>query len=253
MKFKVLTILSLIIVSYCASAQSDLIFKSGFEFVPRMNDTGITWAGRYPSGNNPTCTSIPTVLPQDCHTGRDATDDDPTDGHAGFSFTKLDASGVPLVDQSVSYGVTPWACVQDNVTGLVWEVKTISPGIHNKDNTYQWGGHTAIGRYHPNRKGSYYYPSWDELVQGSITDSLCGFNNWRVPTVGELYSIVNYDIFNPTIDSDYFPNTASSWFWSSSPVAGLDLAAWGIYFDKGNDNFINRDGNYRVRLVRSGQ
>ena len=234
-------------------AQTDLIFKASFEFVSRLNDTGITWAGEYPSGNNADCTSSTISSPQDCNTGRDAIHNDGSDGHAGFSFTKLDANGVPLADQSVDYQTTPWACVRDNVTGLVWEVKTTTAGIHNKDNTYKWGGITAIGLGHPNAQGTYYDPSWNELVQGSNDDILCGFNDWRVPTVAEFSSIANKGTFNPAIDTNYFPNTASSRFWSSSPVADIDDEAWTIAFDYGYDAYGFRDGDYRVRIVRSGQ
>ena len=255
MKFKTLSITTILLFSNLGIAQTDLIFKSGMEYpmVP-LNDTGITWAGESSSGNNTDCTSTTITSPQDCNTGRDFTHNDPTDGHAGFSFTKLDANGTPLADQSVDYATTPWACVQDNVTGLVWEVKTTTAGIHNKDNTYQWGGDTAIGKGHPNAQGTYYDPSWNELVQGSNAgNGLCGFNNWRVSTVAELSSIVNKGTFNPAIDTDYFPNTASSWFWSSSPVANDPIIAWGIYFYDGYDYGVYRDFNGRVRLVRSGQ
>ncbi|MCP3952026.1 MAG: hypothetical protein GY697_07375, partial [Desulfobacterales bacterium] len=86
-----------------------------------LNDTGIDWGGEYTSGNNSDCTS--NTVPQDCDQGRDASNNNNSDGHAGFSFTKLDANGNPLVDQSIDYATTPWSCVKDNVTGLVWEVK----------------------------------------------------------------------------------------------------------------------------------
>ena len=78
-----------------------------------LNDTGITWGADYPSGNNSDCMSTIGV-PQDCDQGRDA---DPSagdlDGHAGFIFTAIDAGGNPT---------TPGdhACVQDEVTGLMW-------------------------------------------------------------------------------------------------------------------------------------
>lgn len=146
--------------------------------------------------------------------------------------------------------------MKDNVTGLVWEVKTTSEGIYNIDITYQWGGLTAIGRDHPERHGDYYDPSWNDLVQGSNNASLCGFDNWRVPTVSELSSIFNKGTFAPSIDSNYFPNTVSSWFWTSSPAAGNtsiqgEGLAWLVNFYDGRDSFIFRDYDYRVRLVRS--
>lgn len=47
MKFITLTLS--IIISNCAMAQSDLIFKAGFEYpMQKLNDTGITWAREYP-------------------------------------------------------------------------------------------------------------------------------------------------------------------------------------------------------------
>ena len=95
-----------------------------------LNDTGITWSGNYASGNNTECIASTTpdgdnvVAAQDCSHGRDATHNDDSDGHAGFSYTKLDSNGVPLANQNADYATTPWACVRDNVTGLIWEVKT---------------------------------------------------------------------------------------------------------------------------------
>ncbi|KAA3639932.1 MAG: DUF1566 domain-containing protein [Proteobacteria bacterium] len=250
MKSKLLTILLTAIFSPVI-AQTNLIFKSGFEFEPKLNDTGITWAGEYPSGSNVDCSNSIITSPQDCSTGRDIAHNDPTDGHAGFSFTKLDIAGVPLEDQSVDYQTTPWACVKDNITGLVWEIKTTT-GIHNKDNTYRWGGITALGRDHPNSQGTY-YDDWNDLVQGSNDEALCGFDDWRVPTVSELSSIANKGTFNPAIDTSYFPNTASSRFWSSSPATKYLGFAWVLSFDSGFDGSAFRYYDHRVRLVHSVQ
>lgn len=252
MKSKNLILLSILVFTNLSIAQTDIIFYSGFERLIKLNDTGITWSGEYPSGNSQFCDNL--TMKQDCNVGRDVTDYDPNDGHAGFSFTKLDAVGNPLEDQSVDYATTPWACVRDNVTGLVWEVKTTTAGIHHKDNTYQWGGLTALGHDHPDRQGTYFVPSWNELVEGSNNGTLCGFTNWRVPTVAELSSIVNKGTYNPSIDTNYFPNTPpSSWFWSSSPLPSYDRIAWFVNFNYGNISSNNRDLNSRVRLVRSGQ
>ncbi|MCI5122210.1 MAG: hypothetical protein D3908_13665, partial [Candidatus Electrothrix sp. AUS4] len=109
-----------------------------------LNDTGITWSGNYKSGNNEICISSSTpdgdnvVAAQDCSHGRDTTDNDDSDGHAGFSYTKLDSDGQPLDDQKAAYATTPWACVKDKVTGLIWEVKTDDSGLHDKDDRYTW-------------------------------------------------------------------------------------------------------------------
>jgi hypothetical protein len=208
-----------------------------------LNDTGIDWGGDYPSGNNATCTSN-VAAPQDCHEGRDATHHDDADGHAGFSFTKLDADGNPL-----PVGATVWSCVRDNVTGLTWEVKTDDGGIHDKDNSYRWGGKTAEG------DGTWgtYYDDWDSLVDGSNAEELCGFADWRVPTINELENLASRDRYSPAIDTDYFPNTRASYYWSSSPYASYSGGAWVVNFNSGHSYYVPRyDGRY-VRLVRSGE
>jgi len=50
-----------------------------------------------------------------------------------LSYTKQDAEGNDLPDSA-----TEWVMVKDNVTGLIWEVKTDDGSIHDKDNEYTW-------------------------------------------------------------------------------------------------------------------
>lgn len=222
-----------------------------------LNDTGLTWGVRYDPFlswglvGDPMCGSNISGQ-QDCRYGRDAIYNDNRDGHAGFSFTKLDAKG-----QSLPASATNWSCVRDNVTGLVWEVKTNDGSIHDKDNTYRWGGKTARGSGYGT-----YYNDWNSLVDGSNNQRLCGFSNWRLPTRVELQSIVLHEgetmdgsLTFQRIDTDFFPYMYHYWsdFWSASPVAKSSDAAWYVNF---NDGFVS--GDYRskkffVLLVRSSK
>lgn len=211
----------------------------------KLNDTGITWGGDYPSGNNATCTSN-IGAPQDCHHGRDATHNDPSDGHAGFSYTKLDGNG-----NSLPASAANWSCVRDNVTGLVWEGKTDDGTIHDKDNTYRWGGKTALGSGYGT-----YYSDWNSLVNGSNNEKLCGFSDWRVPTRQELIGLNHYGRVTPAIDTAFFPNTPASAFWSASPYGNDSYYAWYVHFNGGGANYQSSGGRGyygHVRLVRSGQ
>ncbi len=57
-----------------------------------------------------------------------------------MSYTKLDNNGEALPKKSTQ----PWVMVRDNVTGLIWEVKTDLDGTpdysnpHDADNVYIW-------------------------------------------------------------------------------------------------------------------
>ena len=213
-----------------------------------LNDTGIDWGGDYESGNNADCSSNFSA-PQDCHQGRDNDTNNDSDGYAGFSLTKLDSAG-----NALEASAAEWSCVQDNVTGLIWEVKINNGLERDKDNTYQWGGYTAMGRdLFEGEDDDGYYDDWNALVDTAKVNQLCGFTDWRVPNIEELRSIVDYSHASLNIDANYFPNTSSSFYWSASPYASDETKAWALDFSGGEDNFGDRDTEYHVRLVHSGQ
>ncbi|MDO9111584.1 MAG: DUF1566 domain-containing protein [Desulfatirhabdiaceae bacterium] len=168
------------------------------------------------------------------------------------SYTKLDVSGNALSDSAAS-----WSMVKDNVTGLIWEVKTNKNGVknysdpHDADNTYSW--------YDRNPGSSGGYAGTPE--KGKDTEAFInalnaaqfgGYSDWRLPTLQELNSIVNYDISSPgpTINATYFPNTQSSFYWTSTPSPGYDYRAWVVGFDDGYGHNYGKYGQYYVRAVR---
>ena len=101
-----------------------------------LNDTGITQFG---NGSSNTLSTEPADYPgQDASVGRDAAAakgklSKTGGGSAGFDFTKIanDGSVQPA-------NAATWACVRDNVTGLMWEVKSDDNGLRDKDWTYTW-------------------------------------------------------------------------------------------------------------------
>jgi len=231
-----------------------------------LNDTGIDWGGNYPSGNNANCTGE-TITAQDCSHGRDATHNDDSDGHAGFSFTKLDANGNALPASAPA-----WSCVRDEVTGLTWEVKTDDSGLRDTDNTYSWynpdsytnGGDPGIqngGSCAGSNCDTYSYVQ----AVNAVTQPLCGARDWRMPWREELHSIVDLGRALPAIDTAYFPYQRNSVVWSGSPYAHQSTDAcyacyaWGFDFSFGYDDSYgrvvgsSRFSNNQVRLVRGGQ
>ncbi|MCK5829969.1 MAG: DUF1566 domain-containing protein [Methylococcales bacterium] len=225
------------------------IYKGKTVKLGKLNDTGITWGTDYPNRKNNTHCIGTIIQQQDCSQGLDAQAAAGTltkigGGRAGFDFTKLDGNGQPL-DAKASN----WSCVKDNHTGLIWEIKTDNGSIHDKDNTYRWGGVTALGS---GTKGRY-YSDWDILVNGSNAESLCGFSNWRVPTSAELGSLVDFSRKDIAIDTDYF-SYALPGVWSSEPYA-VDSAnlAWIVGFKSGNTGHTQRLKMLQVLLVHSQQ
>ena len=204
---------------------------------------------------------------QDAEYGRDAQAQAGTltkvgGGRAGFDFTKLDANGNPLTDQTVAYTTTPWSCVRDNHTGLVWEIKTTDGGLQDQNHTYTWYSSTGF-----NDGGSPGTANGGTCVDSTNCDTekyidavnaagLCGQTDWRLPTVEELMLLVDSSIdIPPTIDSGYFPNTNTwpSGYWSSSPYAGNPDHAWFVRFNNGGVVSGGKSSTRGIRLVRDGQ
>ena len=241
----------------------------------KLNDTGITTCGNATQNNQP-CPLL-SHPNQDGDSGRDVTANDNSDGHAGFSFTKISSTGAVLPASA-----TQWSCVKDNVTGLMWEIKQGTPngiygdtGLHDPDDVFTWyepdntknGGHAGdpagdvnslnvnYGKtcYGHNHKLTGTWCNSKAYVERVNTAGWCGAKDWRMPTKRELKSIVSHDRYGPAIDTAWFPNPRNSWFWSSSPVAGHGDGAWDVYFDGGFGHWSDKGHRFSVRLVRSGQ
>lgn len=80
-----------------------------------------------------------------------------------------------------------------------------------------------------------------------------GFKDWRPPTVEELFCLADRTRYSPAIDTAFFPDTPSAWFWSSTVDASSSDYAWVVYFDGGYSLWNHQGSESHVRAVRSGQ
>ena len=113
--------------------------------------------------------------------------------------------------------------VTDISTGLMWQ-QTTAPGIY----------------------------TWEQALEYCKSLDLAGFTDWRLPTIKELASIVDYSRYKPAIDTDYFPDTVE-YYWSSTTYVNNTYGAWYVYFYNGNINYGHKSKSYYVRAVRDGQ
>jgi hypothetical protein len=94
---------------------------------------------------------------------------------------------------------------------------------------------------------------WEQALAYCEGLSLGGYTDWRLPTVKELQSLEDYSRLSPAINTMYFPDTVSSFYWASTTYANVTYDAWGVDFSYGSGYSPNKNGSYYVRAVRGGQ
>ncbi|MEI6806062.1 MAG: DUF1566 domain-containing protein, partial [Myxococcaceae bacterium] len=121
--------------------------------------------------------------------------------------------------------------VADYVTNLIWQ--KVAPTT---------GGPNSNGLYPPSSAKTY-----------CSSLNLGGFSSgWRLPTIRELQTLVDYSNNYATLmmDTTVFSGEQPNRFWSSTPLAGNPSSAWIVHFNYG-DVYANDVSNaYSVRCVR---
>jgi len=120
--------------------------------------------------------------------------------------------------------------VTDNATGLMWVSDGISRGCYN-------GGKIT----------------WTQAIDSAEGLTFAGYDDWRLPNIIELESIVDHGAIYASIYSKYFPNTQYGYYFSSTTDCEIVLFAWYVYFIKGDTSYINKTSTCYMRPVRGGR
>jgi hypothetical protein len=149
--------------------------------------------------------------------------------------------------------------VTDTKTGLLWEKKSADASIHDQDGTYTWSTGSPF-----NPDGTAFTSLLATLNQPPCFAGHC---DWRLPSVTELQSLVDYGRFAPAIDPVF--NTACApgcavvtcsctgldYYWSVTTPAdvGIPDNAWSVDFNYGYLNLFDKTlPAGHVRAVRGG-
>lgn len=172
-------------------------------------------------------------------------------------FNRINADGTPYTG-SGNYSTDPWFCVYDKRTGLIWEIKTSSNDMRNKDHTYTWfsedisknnkqPGVMDGGKCTGSKCDTFSY------VEAMNEKGLCGFKDWRLPKRVDLGTIVNrsFSKTGAAIDPAYFPNAHPDEYWTDESYSFHFVGAWAWDFSFGYDRVDWKKEAKFVRLARS--
>jgi hypothetical protein len=169
-----------------------------------------------------------------------------------FDFTRIGADGA-LLEQP---GEGEHHCVLDGRTGLWWEVKRATPGLHDRDALYTW--------YHSDKSEHLGEPGLagggecslercdtEAFVAAVNAAGLCGRNDWRLPSRDEALTILDGTRVGtgPTLDPQYFPDTVKGEYWTGTTFRLYPQGAWVIDTIYALDRVDGKFEPKRVRLV----
>lgn len=131
--------------------------------------------------------------------------------------------------------------VTDNNSGLMWMRCSLGQ---------TWDGSSCVGSASSH--------SWEKALSRAESHSFAGHDDWNLPNIKQLSSILEYACFFPVINETIFPNLPASYYWSSSPYANdayvnASYHAWLIWFYNGAVTINGKSLGAHVLLVREGQ
>ena len=129
-------------------------------------------------------------------------------------------------------GVETSSYTVDNVTGQMWVTNP---------NDLSGGQYVSSGTY-----------TWEQAIAKCEGLTYAGYNDWRLPNIKELQSIVDYNRQSPSINITYFLNTQNSVYWSSTTYVPGSSYAWFVNLYDGSMGFNETINVNYVRCVRGG-
>jgi hypothetical protein len=145
--------------------------------------------------------------------------------------------------------------IKDQKTGLFWEKKSDDGSIHDWENTYTWTNGAPL-----EATGTAFTVFLAELNNSCFG----GYCDWRIPTIMELETIVDYRRDDPSappaFDDACVPGctvttcscTRTDNHWSATTFRVSTNYAWIMSFGTGYNGVYLKSGAILVRAVRGG-
>lgn len=176
---------------------------------------------------------------------------EPTPGRDKFSPSRAPQRSLAEIYQAINNPAEEGADLPLGLRGLPsnYTVDSVNGTVIDNNTGLMWK------RCEEGKSGASCTGSGDEMTWANAIDrcenlSFAGYDDWYLPTIEELTSIVDYTEHSPAIDTAAFPNTESAITWSSTEDVSSSTNAWIVNFSYGTPSNYPKTNSSRVRCVR---
>lgn len=149
--------------------------------------------------------------------------------------------------------------ISDGNTGLMWEKKCGGGGgLHDYRRVYRWADRSADETIW----------GWIAAINAERTTGFAGYDDWRIPNVKELQSIIDYERFGPAVTPTFHDEqcrgcmnlgapecscAAPSFHWTATTFADFVAHAYSVGFGSGLIDDAVKSRRLFIRAVRGGR
>ncbi len=88
---------------------------------------------------------------------------------------------------------------------------------------------------------------WQQAIDYANNLNLYGYTDWRLPTVNELISLIDYTKYSPALPAGHpFINMQPDFYWSSTTYALYSVIMWIVSVWNGNVELNVKSHHYRI-------
>lgn len=142
---------------------------------------------------------------------------------------------IPSTSPTAQFTVNADGTAVDNLTGLMWMRCSIGQAWDATNNTCT-GGTEQL--------------TWQQALLVAADYQYAGFDDWQLPNVKELSSLVERQCVDAAINNVVFPATLAQNYWTNTSGVGSITQAWAVAFYSGKTNLRSKTSDVHLRLMR---
>jgi hypothetical protein len=123
--------------------------------------------------------------------------------------------------------------VTHSITGLMWQVCDYGQTVE---------GGKCIGNAEQ--------LNWQQALLAAKASNQGGYDDWHLPSIKELASIVEHNCVEPALNLNVFTGAQNANYWTNTTAVNKVDYAWAYQFSDGKNNLKNKTSDIFVRLVR---